>query len=100
MAMCHTIAMPVIELTSRLSIRLPRSIKERIEQAATISGLSVTDFTISNLIESAEQVLERHHSRTLSRRDRDIFLAMIDADTEPSDRLVAAAKAREDLIAE
>ncbi len=98
--MCHTVAMSVIELTSRLSIRLPQSIKDRIEQAATISGLSVTDFTISNLIESAEQVLERHQSRNLSKRDRDIFLAMIDADAEPSERLTAAAKARKELIVE
>ena len=88
------------ENTSRLSIRLPKSVKERIEQAAILSGVSVTDFTISNLTESAEQVLERHHFRILSNRDRDIFLAMLDADDPPNEKLVDAFRAHKDLIAE
>lgn len=89
-----------MEQSSRLSIRLPANVKERIEQAAMISGVSLTDFTIANLTESAEEVLERHHFRKLSKRDRDIFLAMLDADNKPNKKLVAALKARNELIAE
>ena len=89
-----------MEQSSRLSIRLPANVKERIEQAAMISGVSLTDFTIANLTESAEEVLERHHFRKLSKRDRDIFLAMLDADNKPNKKLVAAFKARNELIAE
>lgn len=92
--------MPVTENASRLSIRLPASVKARIEQAAVLSGLSVTDFTITNLTESADEVLEHHHFRKLSKRDRDIFLAMLDADNEPNEKLVEAFKARNELIAE
>lgn len=92
--------MPTIEQTSRLSIRLPLSVKERIEEAAIISGVSVTDFTIANLAESADEVLERHHFRKLSNRDRDIFLAMLDADNEPNQKLIDAARAAKELIAE
>lgn len=85
---------------TRLNIRLPLHIKERIEQAAMISGVSLTDFTITNLSESADEVLERHHFRKLSNRDRDIFLAMLDADDEPNEKLIDAFKARKELIAE
>ncbi len=92
--------MIVIENTSRLSIRLPVSVKERIEQAARISGVSLTDFTISNLAESADEVLERHQFRKLSKRDRDIFLAMLDSTDEPNENLIRAFKARRELIAE
>ena len=106
MALCHTtlviveIFMPVTEHTSRLSIRLPANVKERIERAAIVSGLSLTDFTIANLTESANEVLESHDFRKLSIRDRDIFLAMLDADNEPNKKLIEASKARKELIAE
>jgi uncharacterized protein (DUF1778 family) len=96
--------MPITENATiniaRLNIRLPFHIKERIEQAAVISGVSVTDFTIANLSESADEVLERHHFRKLSNRDRDIFLAMLDANDEPNEKLKDAFKARQELIAE
>ncbi len=96
--------MPITEdLTTdiaRLNIRIPAHIKERIEEAAIVSGVSVTDFTIANLSESADEILERHHFRKLSNRDRDIFLAMLDSDDEPNEKLIEAFKARKELIAE
>lgn len=91
--------MPTLEYTSRLSIRLPLDVKERIEQAAIIAGVSLTDFTISNLTESADEILARHEARKLSNRDRDIFLAMLDADDDPNENLSAAFAARKELIA-
>ncbi len=41
---------------------------------------------------SADEVLEHHHSRTLSDRDREIFLAMLEDDSEPNDALRQAAR--------
>ena len=32
------------------------------------------------LVNSANEVLERHQMRTLSDRDRDVFLALLDSD--------------------
>jgi len=96
--------MPTTENTTqdiaRLNIRLPMHVKERIEQAAMVSGVSLTDFTIANLSESADEILERHHFRNLSNRDRDIFLAMLDADDEPNEKLIEAFKIHDELIAE
>lgn len=75
------------EKPARLNFRLPPEIKDRIEKAAIVSGLTVTDFAISTLASRADEVLERHHVRVLSDRDRDIFLAMLDRDDEPNEAL-------------
>lgn len=85
---------------ARLSIRIPIHIKERIEQAAVVSGVSITDFTIRNLSESADEILEQQHFRKLSNRDRDIFLALLDNNDEPNGKLIEAFKARKELISE
>lgn len=83
---------------SRLNFRLPSEAKEKIERAAAVSGLTVTDFAIYSLVASAEDVLERHQATVLSNRDRDIFLALLDSDDEPNAALFDAAKEHERLI--
>ena len=73
---------------ARLNFRLLPEAKEKIERAAVASGLTVTD-----------EVLERHHTHKLSNRDRDIFLALLDADDEPNEALKSAFQAHDKLIA-
>ena len=77
---------------ARLNFRLPNEVKEAIERAAVVSGLTVTDFAINALVNSANEVLERHHIRTLSDRDRDAFLALLDSHQEPNEVLKKAAE--------
>lgn len=86
-------------LVARLNFRLPPEAKEKIERAAVASGLSVTDFAVHALVNTADEVLERHHTHQLSKRDRDIFLALLDADDEPNEALKSAFQAHEELIA-
>jgi uncharacterized protein (DUF1778 family) len=61
------------QTVSRLNFRLPFELKEKIERAAIVSGVTVTDFAISALVSSANDVLDKHQNRILSNRDRDIF---------------------------
>ena len=68
---------------SRLNFRLPIELKERIEKAAILSGVTVTDFAINTLAHTADEVLEKHQTRTLSNRDRDIFLEMLENPPPP-----------------
>lgn len=85
--------MPIIEkqtTPARLNFRLPPEIKERIENAALVSGVTVTDFAVSALAERAEEVLERHERRVLSARDRDLFLDLLENPPAPNERLKAA----------
>lgn len=80
------------ENIARLNFRLPNEVKEVVERAAVVSGLTVTDFAINALVNSANEVLERHQMRTLSDRDHDVFLALLDSDQEPNEALKKAAK--------
>lgn len=78
--------------TSRLNFRLPTEIKKRVENAALVSGITVTDFAISALANSADKVLHQQQNRRLSNRDRDLFLAMLENPPEPNAALRKAAK--------
>lgn len=84
---------------SRLNFRLPLDAKAKIERAAIAEGLTVTDFAVHALVDVADEVLERHHTRKLTDRDRDLFLAILDADDEPNEALRRAFDARRDLVA-
>ena len=90
---------PQTNSIARLNFRLPSEAKEKIERAAIASGLTVTDFAVHALVNTADEVLERHHTRKLSKRDRDIFLALLDADDEPNEALKSVFQAHEELIA-
>lgn len=76
----------------RLDFRLNRQLKKLIERAAALRGQSVTDFATSTLVETAQRVIREHTTIILSDRDRDLFLAMLDADTQPNEALKKAAK--------
>ena len=84
---------------ARLNFRLPGKLKRLIEQAATESGQSVSQFAVSTLVRNAREVI-RHHDRTeLSNRDRDIFLTLLDdVEAQPNAALTAAAKEYERQI--
>ena len=94
--------MPVIERqkksAARFSFRLPSEIKSRVEDAALASGLTVSDFAINVLLNSADDVLERHEGRQLSGLDRDTFLKMLDDDTAPTDAMTNAVREYRDRV--
>lgn len=85
---------------ARLNFRLSPEAKEKIERAAVAEGLTITDFAVHALVNTADEVLERHHTRRLTDRDRDLFLSLLDADDEPNEALRSAFEARHHLIAQ
>lgn len=90
---------PVAEDVARIHFRLPTAIKDVIERAAIASGQSITDFAVQTLVRTANEVLERQQTRLLTERDRDIFLVMLDDESEPNEALRSAFAAREQLLA-
>ena len=76
---------------ARINIRLTQEIKAMIEEAASIMGMSLTDFLVSSAKEKAEQAVEQHNSFLASQRDREIFFDALMNPVEPNERLKAAA---------
>lgn len=77
--------------TVRFDMRINSQAKTMIERAALITGQTLTDFAISNLVQSAMETIERYEKLVLSNRDRDRFLAALDRPAKP---LPALAKAK------
>ena len=79
-------------------IRISSDAKKLIENATFIAGQNITDFTTDSLLSSAANVLKREYTTTLSNRDRYKFLAMLEADDEPTEGLFEAAEIHNRLI--
>ena len=78
--------------TARLEFRIAPELKAVIEKAAAALGLTVTDYSISRLVETARNDLRQCESVVLSDRDRDIFLGLLSSDDEPNKAMKRAAK--------
>ena len=78
---------------ARLNFRLSAELKQTIEAAAALTGQTVSDFALSELVGSARRVIQEHDRTVLTNRDRDVFLAMLaQTDARPNKALVAAAR--------
>jgi uncharacterized protein (DUF1778 family) len=74
-----------------LDVRLDQHAKQQIEKAAVLSHQTVTDFVVTNLLRASEEALQRQQIIRLTDRDRDLFLASLDADARPNRALRRAA---------
>jgi uncharacterized protein (DUF1778 family) len=86
--------------SENIHFRVSSNEKEIIEKAVVVSGQSLTDFATNSLLNSANEILEREYVTTLSNRDRDRLLALLDADDEPNQVLRQAAEIHNLLITE
>ena len=83
-----------------IHIRISSNIKEIIEKAIAVSGQTLTDFATGSLLNSANEILEKEYVTTLTNRDRDRLLAMLDAEEEPNEALKEAFEIHQKLIIE
>ncbi len=84
---------------ARLNFRLAAQHKALIERAAASLGQTVSDFAVSSLIRAAQETIAAEHVTTISIRDAEAFMRMLDDDSEPNDALkqaVARYKATRD----
>jgi uncharacterized protein (DUF1778 family) len=77
---------------TRLDFRLTQENKELVEQAAALTGQTVSSFAISTLVEHARRIVQESSVTVLSSRDREAFLAMLDVEAGPNEALTQAAK--------
>ena len=78
--------------TERTEARLRPDQKMRIEQAARIKGLSLSDFIVQHADEAAIRTIQQHTSWTLEGRDRDAFVQALLHPPKPGARLKAAVR--------
>lgn len=78
--------------TSRIDLRVTAEQKELLEKAASLNGLSLSSFVLSNSLEAAQEKIACHNELVLSDRDRDLFLSLIENPPEPCEALKSAMK--------
>jgi len=69
---------------SRIEFRITSEIKELIERAALLRGLSLSAYAIAALVEHATKLTDRAERIRVSDQDRDVFLAILDKGPNPA----------------
>jgi uncharacterized protein (DUF1778 family) len=78
--------------TERLDFRVSVETKRRLEEAAAFRGQSVSSFALGAILEKVEEVCCTTAVTRLSERDREVFVSLLDRDTEPNAALLAAVE--------
>ena len=81
----------------RVTARMPAHIKQTIEEAASLGGLSVTQFLVRSAYESAKKQLAEEHLIQLDRANSAAFAAALDAPVAPNDALTAFIKEQQNV---
>ena len=71
----------------RLEARVTKSQKRLFEKAATLKGMSVSQFVIASAQEAAVQTLDAQHVLELGRRDQKVFVQALLNPPSPNERL-------------
>lgn len=74
----------------RMDFRIEEEQKLLIEEAASLSGETITSFAISTLVQRAKDVIQSHNSTMLSLNDSQRFLKILDQAAEPNAKLKRA----------
>ncbi|MBC7385753.1 MAG: DUF1778 domain-containing protein [Cryobacterium sp.] len=78
----------------RIDLRVDDRSKELIERAASISGMSVSTFTLSSTLQAAREQISEFERLSLSNRDRDLFISAILTPSRANAALRAAMKSK------
>lgn len=81
---------PAKPATERLEARVPAPIKALIGRAASLEGVTLTDFVIATLQRSAAEVVREHEVLKLSAKDSAAFAKVMLAPPKPNRKLSQA----------
>lgn len=84
------------DLAEELGVKLSQQQQERLRDAASRAGMSLSEFAAAALVRAADDVLEQPQptvqpETVLSERDFDYLVQFLEADAAPNDALQAAA---------
>lgn len=83
---------------ARLEARISEKQKQTLQEAATVSGQSLTDFLISSALENARNIIEQERVLELTTRDCEKFVSALLQDEEPSEKLKQAVRHSTDFL--
>jgi uncharacterized protein (DUF1778 family) len=83
---------PPREAMSRLEARIPTSVYEVMEHAATLRGLTLTAYVTATMGEDARRTIEQTSVIRLSRADQIAFAEALINPPAPNAKLIAAAR--------
>jgi uncharacterized protein (DUF1778 family) len=76
----------------RLEARISSAKKSVLKNAATLSGISLTDFVVNSAYEAAKRVIKEYEQLNLSEVDRHIFIQALLNPPNPNENLIKAAQ--------
>lgn len=76
----------------RITARVPRRVRETLEQAAELLGATVNQFVVQTAFLEAQRVIERESVIRLSQKDARKVLALLDCAPGPNKRLRDAVR--------
>lgn len=91
--------MAIAETTERLEARITPDQKDLFKRAASLRGVTLTDFVVSSVHEAAVRTLEAMHVIEFGRRDQQAFVDALLNPERPNEKLMKAAR-RHDTTAE
>ncbi len=93
MASRDTTDIPDTARDARLEARVSAAQKSLLQQAAALSGRTLSEFVVASAQDAARRVIAEHESIRLSREEQLAFVQALLNPPEPNQRLKRAAKA-------
>ncbi len=84
--------MAIAETTERLEARITPDQKDLFRRAASLRGVTLTDFVVSSVHEAAVRTLEAMHVIEFGRRDQQAFVDALLNPAPPNEKLTKAAR--------
>jgi uncharacterized protein (DUF1778 family) len=89
---------PPKEAVSRLEARIPTSLYQAMERAATLRGLTLTAYITATMGEDARRTIEEADILRLARADQIAFAEALINPPAPNAKLLAAKRRHDELI--
>ncbi|HEV3158238.1 MAG TPA: DUF1778 domain-containing protein [Candidatus Baltobacteraceae bacterium] len=86
-----------VESNPRFTMEIPFLQKARLVRAAALEHTTLKDFMLRNALNAADAAIDRAERVTLSERDTQKILHLLDNPREPNPHIVAILKARQDV---
>jgi uncharacterized protein (DUF1778 family) len=84
--------------TERIELRVSPERKKKYQQAAALSGSTLTDFVINSSDTASEEIFRAHHRLDLSARDVEIIMQTLLNPPSPDEELLNEVKQYKKLV--